>query len=54
MQVQYTGPNTVHLMHEGKVWEVHPGDTMELPLVPPLPHFSAVPVREDEKPKRKE
>lgn len=54
MQVQYTGPNVIHLMHEGKVWEVHPGDVMELPGVPKLPHFNGVPAQDDGKPKRKE
>ena len=41
MQVTYTGPNAVLLMHEGKVWEVNPGDSMELSGVPKLPHFSS-------------
>jgi hypothetical protein len=45
MKVLYKGDIPVHLMHEGQVWEVHPGDDLELPSVPQLPGFEAVKVK---------
>lgn len=41
MRVRYEGPYDVLLMHDGKVYEVHPGDEMDLPSVPKLPHFKS-------------
>lgn len=41
MKVRYVGPYDVLFMYEGKVWEVHPGDEMDLPFLP-YPNWEAV------------
>jgi len=49
MKCRYTGPEPVHLMFRpaidqpGEVWEVQPGDVVELPELPQLPGWEAVP-----------
>lgn len=42
MQVKYTGDIPILVMHEGKVWEVEPGDTLDVKEAPNHPQFEAV------------
>ena len=50
VKVKYTGDIPVHLMHDGKVWEVNPGDdNLEFETVPDLTGFVEVKERKSNK-----